>query len=86
MGVEGKILVEVSLPASGATFDVFIYPLSPIHEVIPLMIGAIADLSRGYYQSDEASLLCFKENGAPLDINRTAVENGLKNGSKLLLI
>ncbi|WP_373481752.1 hypothetical protein [Acetobacterium sp.] len=86
MGIERKILVEVTLPSSGTAFDVFVYPLSPVSEVINLLVGAIQDFSWGYYQGDETSLLCFKENGVPLDINRTIVENGLKNGSKLILI
>ena len=81
-----KILVEVYLPSSGSSYDVYIPLASPLNEVLYLISNLLSDLSRGYFKSDGSAVLCDAATGRVLNINTTVFESGLKNGSKLLLI
>jgi hypothetical protein len=81
-----KILVEVYLPALGKSFDAFIPIESKLSEVIMLLAKALSDLSNGSYIASEDAILCDIATGNIFNINLSASELGLKNGSKLMLI
>lgn len=86
MGVEGKILLEVFLPSAKNSFDVFVYPYAPVHEIILLVSSTFSELSNGFFKGNNETLLYFKDSGKQLDINLSSYENGLKNGSQLIMI
>lgn len=46
----------------------------------------ITELSFGVFIADDNSLLCYRENGLILNINLSARELELENGSGLMLI
>lgn len=81
-----KILVEVYIPVLSRSYDVYIPALTKLHEVESLLAAAIAELSDGYYTASPDSLLCDRTSGMLLDINKSALELGLRNGSRLMLI
>ena len=81
-----KILVEVYLPAANKNYDVFIPLKSKMHEIVEMLSGAFADLSQVYFKASEVNVLCYRASGKVLDINMSAEELGLNNGSKLMLI
>ena len=81
-----KVLVEVTVPAAEKVFDIFIPPESRMYEINRLISAVLSELSDGKYIGDDTSVLCDAESGAIFDINMTAVELGIKNGSKLVLI
>lgn len=81
-----KILVEVYVPVLEKSYDFFIPLQSQMSDVLELMKRGIADLTGGEYISNEDSFICHKENGAIININKSVVELGLKNGSRLMLI
>ncbi|WP_186580063.1 methyltransferase [Aquibacillus kalidii] len=81
-----KVLVEIYVPASSQTFDVFVPIESKIHEVVHLVSNTMTELSQGYYRSTKDTVLCERDTGIILDINATAEEIGLINGSKLMLV
>lgn len=81
-----KILVEIHVPMLEKQLEIYI-PLSiKMNEVEMLVSKACRDISKGYFKVENDPLLCDYESGKALDRNRTVFENGLKNGSKLLLI
>ena len=81
-----KILVEVFLPAVNQSYDAYIPFNMKLHEVEALLVGAFAALSDGYFKASHQAVLCDKDTGILLDINKSAQELGLQNGSRLMLI
>jgi peptide subunit release factor 1 (eRF1) len=81
-----KILVEIMLPAAQTTYDVYIPPDSKISEVIGLLAPMFSQLADGKYKPTETNLLCYANTGAIFDMNKSAAELGITNGSRRLLI
>ena len=81
-----KVLVEVYVPVIDARYDVFIPNTSPISEVLELLKKAVSDLSDGHFIPNGETALCYRENGAIINVNMTVYELGIHNGSKLMLI
>ena len=84
--ISNKALVEVTVPASGEKFDVFIPLESRMSEVAKLVASAISDLSEGKYRATADAVLCDAETGSLYDVNKEIAELGIQNGSRLLLI
>lgn len=81
-----KVLVEVYVPVIDARYDVFIPNTSQISEVLELLKKAVADLSGGQFIPTDETALCYRENGAIINVNMTVYELCIHNGSKLMLI
>ena len=81
-----KVLVEVYVPVLGRSFDMFIPVRLPLHQVLGLIKKAVAELSDGTFAADDSTVLSRRNDGAILNINLSACEQGICNGSKLMLI
>lgn len=81
-----KVLVEIFVPVLAETFDVFIPLRPPLHEVLELIKKAVKELSDGNFAADENTAICYREDGTIININLSAYELGIHNGSKLMLI
>ena len=81
-----RILVQFYLPAANISYDVYIPLKSKLHEVVALLSHTLTELSEGYYIVRDNTVICHKATGKILDINMSAEELNLRNGSKLLLI
>lgn len=81
-----KIMIELYLPAAGQTYDIRIPGESRIGEIIPLLDACIAELAEGYYVPNADAILCDRATGVVLNVNLTANEMGILNGTKLMLI
>lgn len=81
-----KIIIELYIPAIGQTHDVFIPMDLRLHEIEGLMATAMMELSGGVYIRSEDAVICERATGTVLDINLSAREQGLSNGSMLMLI
>lgn len=84
--MNNKVLVEISVPAAGDKFDVFIPLESKMSEVLKLVSNALSDLSNGKYRATDESVLCDAKTGIIFNINMEVAELGIKNGSRLMLI
>ena len=84
--INNKALVEISVPASGMKFDVYIPVESRMSEVLKLVSGAISDLTEGKYKATDDAVLCDAQTGIIYNINMEIAELGIKNGSHLMLI
>lgn len=83
--MENQILVECFVPSVNQNYDIRIPTEKTIHEVIELLSKSISELSGGLFIAEE-SLLCDRNSGRVYDINLSVKEQGLVNGSKLMLI
>lgn len=81
-----KILIEVFVPVSGKTYDFFVSEEMKLYEIKAAVCKMITELSFGVFIADDNSLLCYRENGLILNINLSARELELENGSGLMLI
>lgn len=81
-----KALVEISVPASGEKFDVYIPLESKMSEVIRMAANALSDLSEGKYIATEDAVLCDADTGIIYNVNIEVAELGIKTGSRLMLI
>lgn len=81
-----KILTEIFIPAAKSTLDTYIPEEMKIADAIKLISKIATDLCGGYYIASNDTVLCDRTTSEILDINMSAYELGLKNGSKLMLI
>lgn len=81
-----KLIVEVYLPAALRSFDVRIPADMRLFQITPLVSEALAQISGALYSPTAEPLLCDLESGEILNINMTAWNLGLRNGSRLMLI
>lgn len=81
-----KYLVEVYLPAAQKTFDMRIPATSRMGEIISLVATLASELSDGSYKATNDSMLFNASDGGLFDVNMTALEQGICNGTKLILI
>jgi hypothetical protein len=81
-----KILVEVYLPAASRSFQIYIPVNAKLHEVLILLAATLTELSEGYFSSSEDTVICDRTSGTIFNINMSAAELGLYNGSKLMII
>ncbi|NMB34509.1 MAG: methyltransferase [Clostridium sp.] len=81
-----RILVEVFLPSSNTSYDIFISPESVLSEVLSLISSALSSLAQGEFRASNDTILCDADSGKIFDINTSVAELGIKNGSRLMLI
>lgn len=84
--MNNKILVEVYLPSASCSHDVYIPTKLKIYQVNALLSVMMTDLSNGYFTANPDTILCDRESGQILDMNKTVENLKLSNGSKLILI
>ena len=83
--MQERILISLFVPAAEKGFEVFIPANEKLQHILPLIQCAAQEVSGGKYAADEdAVLIDEKEN--ILDINRSVLEQGIINGSRLTLI
>lgn len=81
-----KILIEVFLPAANKSFEIYIPLELKLHEVTFLVAKTVSELSNGLFKSSDDSVLCDRTTGEILNVNMSAKDLQLKNGSKLMLL
>lgn len=81
-----KVLVEVYVPTLKTAYDMFLPANAMMYEVLKLMKKAVSDLSGGKFIADENTIICYRGNGAIININMSVFELDIHNGTKLMLI
>ena len=81
-----KILIKLYVPTIEEQFEIWIPINRRIYTVIELLIKAIKELSSGYYEPMEYTLLYDKDTGVAFDINDTVKDANIRNGDELILI
>lgn len=80
------VLLNVFVPALNKDYDIVADKDEKIYVVLELIKKAVEILSEGLFLSNSQSVICDRLNGKILNINKSAKELGLKDGSKLMLI
>lgn len=81
-----KVLVEVYVPTLGTAYDMFLPVNAIMYDVLKLIKKAVSDLSGGKFVADENTVICYRGNGAIININLSVFELDIHNGTKLMLI
>ncbi|MCM1114550.1 MAG: methyltransferase [Clostridium sp.] len=81
-----KLIVEVYVPASGNKYEMRIQATIQMYKILELIKKAVAEFEDGRYKPDDTAVLCDKITGNIINLNMTANELGIKNGSKLMII
>lgn len=84
--MKSKILVEIYFPAAFRSFDVYIPDDVSFHRIVTMLKKVSERLTDGLFSPSDSSVICDMESGAILDINQTARELCLHNGSRLMFI
>lgn len=82
----GKLLINVYLPAAQKDYDMLIPADMRLSQATELVADALSQLAGSLYAADASAILCDRESGQILNINMTAWNLGLRNGSRLMLI
>lgn len=81
-----RLTIEVYLPAALQSFDVRVPADMKLSQITQLISQALGQISGLLYSADTIPILCDLKSGNILNINMTAWNLGLRNGSKLMLI
>lgn len=80
-----KILVEVSSPAAGLTYDMFVPDIMQIGEFASLATSLFIQLSGGTFTCKRSVIVSERKSGRVYDPNLTVKEAQIKNGTKLII-
>lgn len=81
-----KILAEISVPAIGKSYDVFLPENISVAQAIQMLNQVFESLNAEYFKDVSEMFLCDKENGVIYNPEEQIWETRITNGSKLLLI
>ena len=84
--MNNKVCVELIVPAIEERYNVFIPINKKTLEVIYLLSKAINEMTNGAFEISENLSLMNGSTGLMYDIDRTFLENGILNGSKIILM
>ena len=80
-----KILVEVSSPAAGKTYDMFVPDSMQIGEFASLAASLFTQLSDGTFSCSRMVTVSEKKSGRTYDYNKTDKESNIQNGTKIII-
>lgn len=81
-----KVIVDVYVPASGNKYEIKIPVNVQMFKILELIKKAISESEDGKYSPDDTAVLCDKNTGNILNLNLTAKELSIQNGSKLMIV
>lgn len=81
-----KIIVNIYVPNSEKKYQMFIPAHVQMYQLVSLIGKSVMDLGDGTFIPDSTAVLCKKDTGSVLNMNLTAKEIGIKNGTNLMLI
>ena len=81
------ILVDVYMPSIDDSYDFLLDENVPVEQVIVEISEMIAKKATGKAQTNsEAFLMCSMEQNHLLDKKQTLYENGIRDGSRLMMV
>lgn len=81
-----KVCVDLIVPSIEERYNIFIPINKKTIEIIFLLNKAINDMSNGAFPMSDTLSLINANNGIIYDVSKTVMENGILNGTKLILI
>lgn len=84
--MNNKVCVELIVPAIEERYNVFIPINKKTLEIIYLLSKAINEMSNGFFEISNNVSLINGNTGLNYDVDKTFLENGILNGSKIILM
>ena len=84
--MENRILVDVYFPSLMRSFDIFIPYDVRFYQISDMIERSVSRITSGKYTPCGNALLCDRDTGMSFDINMTARDMCLHNGSSLLIL
>ena len=84
--MNNKVCVELIVPAIEERYNVFVPINKKTLEVIYLLRKAINEMSNGFFEISNQISLINGNTGLMYDVDKTFLENGILNGSKIILM
>lgn len=81
-----KILLELYLPVTMESFDVFVPVSSTVGEILLLIREILPELSGGVFRATADVVLCERYTGKVLPVDKTVLQLGLKDGSEIYVM
>ena len=81
-----KVCVDLIVPSIEERYNIVIPINKKTIEIIFLLNKAINDMSNGAFPMSDTLSLINANNGTIYDVGKTVMENGILNGTKLILI
>lgn len=81
-----KLLVNISIPAMSAQYDVWVHDYMLVGEIIPLIADAVYELSDHKYVSSGDEFLCLKGSDILMKNDCPLLAYKIKNGDHLVFI
>lgn len=81
-----KILVKLYVPMIGEEYELWLPVNKKINAIIKLLVKAVNEFTKGYYNPIEMPYLYDKITAEVYDINLKIIETQIRNGSELILI
>lgn len=83
--MNNKLLITVYVPILEQRYDLFIPSNKQVNEAVILIEKALKNLSGGVYCKQDSHIY-KRDDFAELDYSKSIKENGLQNGSELVLL
>ncbi len=80
-----KILIEITSPAAGLTYDMFVPDTMQIGELSMLAGEVFRKQSNGMYNRSNTLLLCTADDGQVLEPSETIKSKRILHGTRLIL-
>lgn len=84
--MKNKVIVSISLPATGKTYDFWVPKNMQVFQITPLVVNILESKERNFFVKDPNNTFALKDSGELIDQDRTLEELGLKNGTQLVLV
>ena len=81
-----KVLVELTIPSIGDTYDVWVPDFLPVSEVVKMAARAAGMLSDNRYVPSGSECLCLKKGAKILRPDLCLTDYGIRHGDHLVLI
>lgn len=81
-----KVLVEITIPAIGKSYDLYLPKIAKISEVIKIMSDMLSETDASFYSPTEDAVICEKKTGEIYHWDMSVGEAAIYDGKKLMLI
>ena len=81
-----KVCVDLIVPSIEERYNIFIPINKKTIEIIFLLNKAINDMSDGAFKMSDTLSLINANDGSIYDVDKTFLENGILNGTRIVLI
>jgi len=84
--MDNKVLVNLSVPEAGKSYDVYLPVNRKIGNIIMLLNKSVNELSNGEVEISKNNGLYNADTGEIYDIDTLLIDTNIRNGTKLIMI